>query len=244
MELVHCNPPWFLSLHFKMAYTQIFAVVVLGFAACSAFVLQTHKINKIGSTSLHAGFGKQILKTDAGVIDTIDETKDCMCRSGSSYKDCCKPFHTQESWPDSIEQMVRSRFSALAYKIEPKYMQITTHPDHKEFVSADRKGKLSKWTKGLKQFAEDYDFMDLAFDELNNELQTEDTGVISFSATIKPTELDKKEEDLKEVSTFKKVDGKWLYYEAEVSNPFKGQTRPEPKSNRMITTKRRAGNSQ
>ena len=63
-----------------------------------------------GRMILGAGFGKQIVKEDTSVVDSIDETKECLCRSGSSYKDCCKPFHTEASWPDTLEKMVRSRF--------------------------------------------------------------------------------------------------------------------------------------
>ena len=98
----------------------------------------------VGGVSLRmaGGFGKQAVEKEGPELP--DGKIDCPCHSSKKYAECCSKFHTGESKPDTIVEMVRSRFSALAVK-HTEYLQATTHPTNKEYVPEDRKGKRSKW---------------------------------------------------------------------------------------------------
>ena len=40
----------------------------------------------------------------------------CPCQSSKSYKDCCGRFHTHAQFPETAEQLMRSRYAAYVLK--------------------------------------------------------------------------------------------------------------------------------
>ncbi|MCP4325551.1 MAG: SecC motif-containing protein [Psychromonas sp.] len=52
----------------------------------------------------------------------------CHCKSGLSYENCCQPFHSLKSKPDSCEQLMRSRYCAFILQ-QGEYLFSTYHPD-------------------------------------------------------------------------------------------------------------------
>lgn len=60
----------------------------------------------------------------------------CPCGSKKAYVDCCEPFHLEQAFPQSAEQLMRSRYSAYVMKLEP-YLMMTwaekTRPEQVEF---------------------------------------------------------------------------------------------------------------
>lgn len=55
---------------------------------------------------------------------TDKQIKLCPCGSGLNYSECCQPFHLYDRWPSTVEQLMRSRFSAFALGLE-EYLQAT-----------------------------------------------------------------------------------------------------------------------
>lgn len=203
---------------------------------------------------LHAGFGKTSAASQSPKKKLVADVKDgtaCKCLSDKPYDMCCKPFHVGTLKPDTTSQMVRSRFSALAYGLDPSYLMATTAPSHKEYAPEDRKGKRSKWKKRLESFAAEYDFVKLEFDDEEKDSKSKsvdgDEAQIKFTATLnRKGHPDSAPEILVELSTFKKdEEGGWLYSAGETQNDFTRAMKEPPKSNRMITTVKRgvtAGN--
>eukprot|EP01041_Mallomonas_annulata_P009177 gene9177-19012_t len=172
------------------------------------------------SLILGAGFGQSkeaITKSRAPSPEVP-----CACGSGNSYGNCCKPYHDGTANPADPVLAVRSRFSALAYNIIP-YIISTTHPKHKEYVlENEQKSKRKIWEKDLYAYATEYEFITLIFNDEEKDKQTEsDIGLVSFTAKLRKAGSERPPEDVKELSKFKKEDGKWLYLDADVKNPFK-----------------------
>jgi len=145
--------------------------------------------------------------------------------------------------------MVRSRFSALRYKLIP-YLVETTHPEHKEWVDPNEQAsKYKAWLRGLKEFAAEYEFLDLVFDDEDRDsasanLATSPDGTVatvSFVAKLQKSELgERTPESLVEKSDFLKTNGRWLYRDAVTNNPFKNrQAELSPKKTKFITTAKR-----
>ena len=94
------------------------------------------------SFRLHAGFGAKKDPVDL-TVTRPDASAPCACGSGTSYGDCCEPFHARRSTPATPTQTVRARYTAMTCKIVP-YIISTTHPSSRDHVSSDQKGKLRK----------------------------------------------------------------------------------------------------
>lgn len=50
----------------------------------------------------------------------------CVCNTGKPYQLCCRPFHTKEFFPDTAEELMRSRYSAYALHLK-SYLLETWH---------------------------------------------------------------------------------------------------------------------
>jgi hypothetical protein len=75
----------------------------------------------------------------------------CACASGRSYAMCCRRFHTESSTPSVAQDLLRSRYSAYAYRL-PAYIMRTTHES-----SAER--DRVKWRSEIMDFATEYRFV-------------------------------------------------------------------------------------
>ena len=219
-------------------------LVVLQIAMTSALRPNSLREASRPTTKLYAGgFGKK-METKKEVSLPL-ATADCKCNSGKKYGECCRQFHARENKPDTVTEMVRSRFSALAYAIDVSYLMETTHPSHKEFVPEDRKGKRSKWRKSLEGFARVYDFVSLEFEDEEGQgvskSNNQQTAQVEFTAKLQSVDFqDREPEILRELSTFTLEDGEWLYSAGEVKNSFDKSARPKKveKQTRMITTRK------
>ena len=188
------------------------------------------------TTRLYAGFGAK--KKDGNEAKALDLNSPCACGSGATYGDCCEHYHSGKAFPPTPIKVVRSRFSALAYKMT-QYMMATTHPSHKEYVDDEQKSKRKVWEKDLKAFAEEYNFLSLVFDD-----ETRDNTVaadalsstVSFTAKLQRVTLgERPNEEIKEVSTFKRDSptAPWLYADAIVKSSVKNiqmQVKPQQRA--------------
>ena len=72
----------------------------------------------------------------------LDEA--CLCGSGLAYQACCYPYHSQTAYPETAEQLMRSRYVAYAKQLEP-YLVSTWQKGHRP-ESFDFDGNLY-WQK-------------------------------------------------------------------------------------------------
>lgn len=70
---------------------------------------------------------------------------DCPCGSGKSFKSCCGKYISYKQYPDTPEQLMRSRYSAYVLKDEEYLLKTwheSTRPD-----SLELKSDTSQWKK-------------------------------------------------------------------------------------------------
>lgn len=125
----------------------------------------------------------------------------CPCHSKKSYDDCCLKYH-QGLWPESAVDLMRSRYSAYALRLVD-YIIKTTHPLNREYLQDH-----NRWKKEILEFCINTEFKDLIILEVD---QNEKIAHVCFHAVLFNHGQDI---SFKEKSTFKKLDGHFLYFEA------------------------------
>jgi SEC-C motif domain protein len=120
----------------------------------------------------------------------------CYCFSEKEFENCCEPILKDFSLAQSPEQLMRARYSAFVlHNID--YILETHHPDTREHLdreSVEIWSKESKWL-GLKV------------------LPRSENDLVEFRAHFS---MDDVEEVHHELSTFKKHDGKWFFYDGKI----------------------------
>ncbi len=132
----------------------------------------------------------------------MDQPNNCPCDQTHTYKECCGKYHAIDSlYPETPEQLMRSRFSAFALgKVD--YLINTLHPskhqpnDNKSLLSAI---SSTQW---------------LALHVLNSAYK-DHTGTVEFQAIFKDS--DSQETGmLHERSNFIKENGQWFYTDGKL----------------------------
>lgn len=123
--------------------------------------------------------------------------KQCPCCSGNNYNDCCGQFISKANFPESPEQLMRSRYTAYAIA-NIDYIFDTMR--EKALKGADRAESL-KWSKTS-------NWLGLEIIEASDVDSSSDYGEVKFVAKFIQ---DNKQHELKEHSSFKKIDGRWYY---------------------------------
>ena len=120
----------------------------------------------------------------------------CPCGSGATYETCCGRLHAGEAAGDAA-QLMRSRYSAYVLGLE-NYLRATWHPATRpEHLELDSPPK-PKWI-GL---------------EVKAHVPSDEThATVEFVARYK---IIGRACRLHEVSTFERVDGRWLYVDGEM----------------------------
>ena len=70
----------------------------------------------------------------------------CPCQSGRSYAACCRPFHLGEAVPQTVEALMRSRYSAFALHLTD-YIWSTWHPDYRPTLHDLRADHGVQWRR-------------------------------------------------------------------------------------------------
>mmetsp|Transcript_31753 Transcript_31753/g.66292 ORF Transcript_31753/g.66292 Transcript_31753/m.66292 type:complete len:246 (+) Transcript_31753:115-852(+) len=152
----------------------------------------------------------------------------CPCRSGLTYKECCRPLHSLERECTSKVDVLRSRYSAFSYRLI-EYVMRSTHPTCRDY----REDKVA-WAKDLNKggMFDSFEFVDLTIiddDDENNEggedEDGEENGYVTFKVTLRARE-DKpmyatvagQETVITEKSKFIKEKGVWKYASGEVQS--------------------------
>ena len=115
----------------------------------------------------------------------------CPCCSGKLYEECCELFHSKKDFPQTAEELMRSRYAAFAIP-NGDYLWETTLPNKRKFhhkTELENWGKENTWTK--------------------LEIIQSSEKEVEFKAYF--TDKFGKENIHHERSTFKKVDKKWYY---------------------------------
>lgn len=122
--------------------------------------------------------------------------KRCLCGTGLTYGECCYRFHSGEWVAPTAEALMRSRFTAFAVG-NSQYLLDTWDPE-------TRPSELGL-DVGI-------DFYRLDILETTGGGPFDSTGTVKFQAFYKGLASGVQEED----STFRKVNGAWVYSTGDV----------------------------
>lgn len=135
-----------------------------GLASRKSFVIEKSpsqpswtKKDSLGRTNVTStlGFGflsprRGELSSNSGKLLPSSDAR-CACGSDKPYGKCCRPYHTAQYIPSDAEELLRSRYSAYAYRL-PSYIMKTTHTSA---IELDR----GQWKREIMDFCKDYKFV-------------------------------------------------------------------------------------
>ena len=127
----------------------------------------------------------------------------CPCQSSKSYKDCCERFHTHAQFPETAEQLMRSRYAAYVLK-NVSYIVDTTVPSQQELLNV----------QAIQAWAENMQWLGLKI--LNTESLTKTQSAVEFHAIFQGVEG---EQTHHERSIFVKIDDRWYFVDPTVPLP-------------------------
>ena len=121
----------------------------------------------------------------------------CPCGSDLSYAACCQPLHRGEEKADTAERLMRSRYTAYAYRIVD-YLVNTAHPDTRS----------KRLREELLTTIGQADWLYLRILSSNRGGQSDKQGKVEFVAGYF---LDGEQLEMREHSRFKRYQGEWKY---------------------------------
>ena len=127
----------------------------------------------------------------------------CPCQSSKSYEDCCGRFHTHMQFPETAEQLMRSRYAAYVLKNVP-YIVETTVPSQQGLLNV----------QAIQAWAEETQWRGLQI--LNTESLTKTQSAVEFNAVFQGEEG---EQTHHERSIFVKIDDRWYFVDPTVPLP-------------------------
>jgi len=127
----------------------------------------------------------------------------CPCQSNKSYEDCCGRFYTHTQFPETAEQLMRSRYAAYVLK-NVSYIVETTVPSQQGLLNV----------QAIQTWAEENQWLGLQI--LNTESLTKTQSAVEFHAVFQG---EKGEQTHHERSIFVKIDGRWYFVDPTVPLP-------------------------
>ncbi len=122
---------------------------------------------------------------------------DCPCGSNFPYTDCCGPLIRGTAFPDTAEDLMRSRYTAFTQK-NWEYLVITSHPEEKK--------EMARLGSNLIDDEVVWKGLEIINTRAGGHNDTQ--GQVDFVAHyIK----DDTEQTLRESSRFYKINGHWVY---------------------------------
>lgn len=125
----------------------------------------------------------------------------CPCNNQLAYAHCCQPYHQKLAYPDTAEQLMRSRYSAYALKLID-YLVVTTHKDKLK----------SSYRRKLVATIHDIEWTELEILKTSAGGNNDKVGKVAFKAHYKENGV---VGVMEEHSRFKKVAGRWYYYDGK-----------------------------
>ncbi len=120
----------------------------------------------------------------------------CPCGSGRDYAACCGRFHEGLAWPETPEELMRSRYSA--------------------FVMGNDAWLRQTWTESTcpKDDILDASIKWLGLEVKSQEIIDQTHATVCFVARGRYKNMGAFR--MREKSTFEKIDGRWMYVDGEV----------------------------
>ncbi|MGL1902684.1 MAG: YchJ family metal-binding protein [Fibrobacterales bacterium] len=125
----------------------------------------------------------------------------CPCGSELEYTACCEPYLNREKEAPTPEALLRSRYTAFT-KADVKYIMKTIHPEKKSEFNENE----------IKDWSQNSEWIDLKITATDKGEAADDIGYVSFLARYKQRG---KVQNHGEISTFKKVDDIWYFFDGE-----------------------------
>lgn len=133
--------------------------------------------------------GPTLEEVVAGIPNRIPSNPlECECPCGvfpgKLYKDCCEPFHSKEKLPASPMDVLRTRYTAFAWRM-PLYIVDTTHPECDDW----RKDRVT-WVKDLHRdgMFDSYDFVNLEMGDQEISEDNDKEGFLEFKVNLRANE--------------------------------------------------------
>ncbi|WP_246164288.1 YchJ family protein [Xanthovirga aplysinae] len=124
--------------------------------------------------------------------------KKCPCGSARDYNNCCGKFIKGEAFPNTAEELMRSRYTAFV-KMEVDYLVDTSWPENR--TAQDR--------REIKEHSKDIQWVGLEIVKTEKGQKEDQKGGVEFKAYY--LNKDGKGGLHHENSEFRKQDGKWYY---------------------------------
>jgi SEC-C motif-containing protein len=126
------------------------------------------------------------------------DRESCPCGSGQLFAQCCEPFLADRAIPQTVEQLMRSRYTAYTLRDEA-YLLRTWHPSTRPARLDLSAGEPVKW---------------LGLSIIRSEGDAAAThGTVEFVARYKPHGRAAR---MHEVSRFAREEGRWFYLNGDV----------------------------
>ena len=132
--------------------------------------------------------------------DRMENRAPCPCGKPLSVNECCGRFFDESSWPDTAEELMRSRYTAFATQ-HIDYIFTTHHPDTRSEVNRG----------DVERFSRDSTWLGLEILSTEDGQPGDDQGWVEFCARY----ADKQGEHLHhERSLFRREKGRWFFHSA------------------------------
>lgn len=110
------------------------------------------------------------------------------------------PFHEEVVFPETAEQLMRSRYSAYFLRLVD-YLVVTTHPSQLK----------PNYKQDLKSHIYETEWTNLEILKTSMGTPKDKIGKVEFIASYS---MNNKPDNMKEYSRFKKFEGKWKYLDS------------------------------
>lgn len=132
-----------------------------------------------------------------------EDDQRCPCGTGDTFGSCCGPLLRGERKAATAEALMRSRYTAYAVK-DADHLLRSWHPS-----TSPSFGDLTQ------SLAEDMRWLRLQIQATTGGGPFDSEGTVDFVAIAR---TDKGRRELRELSTFVREEGSWLYVSGELTN--------------------------
>ncbi len=142
--------------------------------------------------------------------------KDCPCGSNFPFTDCCAPLIRGTGFPDTAEDLMRSRYTAFAQE-NWEYLVLTSHPEEKK--------EMARLDPDLIEDGVIWQKLEILGTRAGGADDSE--GQVDFASYYIKEGI---EHTLRESSRFYKVNGRWVYSRKDSTLPpvpVSPQTKPK-----------------
>ena len=139
-----------------------------------------------------------------------EKPMDCACGSKIAFENCCQPFLTSESLPETAEKLMRSRYTAFT-RADVEYIKKTLAPESRGDFDAN----------STREWAEQSEWKGLKILSVEKGQASDKKGTVEFIATYTK---DGETTDHHEVSQFRKNErGQWLFVDGDSHTHKEGE---------------------